>query len=339
MSLSPPILPSTIDPKLREYIFRLNSELSSLSNSFEQLKSHPLMTLSKEDLTLLTSSNSNPSQDFNTQQVYGLGQLSQGQYTYAPIVSILPSPGDPLYQNGQIVFLFSGGMYHEYVFDGSVEPGTWRIVGGSGTVTSVDMTVPARLTIVGNPITGSGTLGLGENSHTYDKTLDSDATPVTVNANSTSDQNLSTFTFGTPDLDTLAKAVHIYAAGVYSTQAGQTPTIRFRLFLGGVQILNWQSNATTASAIDMNWEIDSYIIVTTTGVNGKVEAHGHSIVALGTVGGNLAETYLDTINAVSAVIAVNAGPVLQVTGRFSTQPAGAPRNSITERVLIVSQMN
>lgn len=37
----------------------------------------------------------------------------------------------------------------------------WAAVAGSGTVTSVDMSVPAFLTISGNPITSSGTLAVG----------------------------------------------------------------------------------------------------------------------------------------------------------------------------------
>jgi hypothetical protein len=55
--------------------------------------------------------------------------------------------------------------------------------GGSGTVTSVDATVPSILTITGNPITTSGTLAFGLATEAANKlfagpTSGSDATPT-----------------------------------------------------------------------------------------------------------------------------------------------------------------
>ena len=332
MSLPPPIFNhDTVSSQVQEYLRRLSESHNNLEARVALLSTHP---------SLATAEPPQPQVIIEQiPQVMGLGQLQQGQFTYAPVVLALPPIGDPLRQNGQIVFLSTGGNIVEYVFDGTTDPGTWKTTGMGGTVTSVAMTVPLRLVVTGSPIIGAGTLAVAENVHTWDKTVDADATPVTANANVTTDQTLMTFAFGTGELDTLAKAVHVYAAGVYTTQAGQTPTIRFRLFMDAVQILNWQCNATTASATDMNWELSVWFIITTTGAAGNVEAHGNAIVALGTVGGMLAETYLDTINTVSGGFGVNGAPVLAVKARFSTQPGAAPRNSITQRALIVTQLN
>src|SRR3981081_1365796 len=105
MTLAPPILPSTIDSRLREYIRNMSVEVNKAHEMIRDLKAHPLMNLDQSTLELLSQPSPfiSPSQVFDPQQIFGLGQLSQGQYTYAPIVSILPNLGDPLSQNGQIV--------------------------------------------------------------------------------------------------------------------------------------------------------------------------------------------------------------------------------------------
>lgn len=56
---------------------------------------------------------------------------------------------------------------------------SWTAVGGTGTVTSVAMTVPSIMGITGSPITGSGTLALTLNSQTASKFL---ASPVSSSA-------------------------------------------------------------------------------------------------------------------------------------------------------------
>jgi hypothetical protein len=263
-----------------------------------------------------------------------LGRASQPQIPYAPIVLDLPPASDPQSQDGSLV-IFDNLLYQ---FDGrtTTSPG-WEAKGGS--VSSVALTVPNRLLVTsGSPVTSSGTITVTENIHTFTKMVGVNVTPVTASANSTSDQDLMTFTFGTADLNDVGKTVHVHAAGTYLTRAGQTPTIRFRIFMDGVQILNWQCNATTAATTDNHWEIDAWFVVTAGGVNGTVEAHGKATVTLGTVGGMDSQVYLDTITAVSGLIALNGNPVLKVTGRFDSQP-GTPFNSLTQRMLLVTYHN
>lgn len=120
MALAPPILSSSVPYEVREYLRRLNEDQTRLNNDLKALSRHSLLSDS--------ISPSPPSSIIVEQrtQVIGLGQLQQGQFTYAPVVLSLPPVGDPLSQNGQIVFLSSGGMYIVYIFDGTVDPGIWR---------------------------------------------------------------------------------------------------------------------------------------------------------------------------------------------------------------------
>jgi len=265
-----------------------------------------------------------------------LGVLAQPQIPYVPTGTAVPNVNDPQSQDGALFRLSTTNTL--YRFAANPPPGSWVALAG-GTVTSVALVVPTPLTVSGSPVTSAGTITLAEASLSYARALAADTTPVTANANVTTDQNLQAYTVLAGTFNVLTKTIRVFAAGNYTTQAGETPNVRLRLFLGGVQILSWNSNATTASATDMAWEIDAVITVSATGAAGTVEAHGRACVTLGTTGGAAAETYEDVIVAASGAIDLTANAVLQVTGRFSTQPGAAPRNSITERMLIVERLN
>lgn len=270
-----------------------------------------------------------------------LGVLSQPQIAGAPGYSTAAFPsgnsGDPNVQANAL--LVDSTLMHLFWVDGSTSPPTIIDLTASGGVTSVGLSVPSSLSVAGSPVTTTGTLAVTEAALTYARALDADTAAVTANANVTTDQNLIAYTVGAGTFNTLTKTLRMYGAGIYTTQAGETPTVRLRVFLGGVQILSWTSAATTASATDIAWSLDSWITVSTIGASGKVEAHGIATVTLGTTPGVAAAVYQDAITAASAAIDLTAAASLQVTGRFSTQPGAAPRNSITQRLLVVERLN
>lgn len=144
MGMPPPILPTSVPYEVREYLRRLNENFSRLDRDIKQLKINLPSSIEREEPLERVI--------LERTQVIGLGQLSQGQFTFAPVVLALPLEGDPLRQNGQIVFLSSGGSYLVYVFDGTVEPGVWRLAGSSGTVTSFSA-IPSSIFDVANPTT------------------------------------------------------------------------------------------------------------------------------------------------------------------------------------------
>lgn len=158
-------------------------------------------------------------------------------------------------------------------------------------------------------------------------------TPVTVNANSVADQNLMSWSIAAGYLNVVGKTVRGFAAGVYTTQALEVPTLTFRLKLGGVTLASWVSSAAIASATSVPWNLDFEASVNASGGTGNLETHGTLQIDLGATGTVTLMAFADDQNAPSAAIDLAAAQSLQLTVAFSTQPAGAPFNSATERQL------
>lgn len=84
-----------------------------------------------------------------------LGRLAQPQTGGAPALEAFPSTSDPLSQDGAL-FVLKGATDQLYRVNGDTEPETFELIGGGGTVTSVDTGVG----LTGGPITTSGTIDL-----------------------------------------------------------------------------------------------------------------------------------------------------------------------------------
>lgn len=146
---------------------------------------------------------------------------------------------------------------------------------------------------------------------------------VTVNTNTTGDQNLMAMTMSSWRMNYQGRTFVVVCRGRYTTQAAQTPTLTFKLKLGGVTIVTITSAATTASATNMPWSFECWITTATTGAAGTVQGNGRLQVTLGTTPAAATTTYLDVSTALSGAIGLNAAQTLQVTVAFSTNAATA----------------
>jgi hypothetical protein len=164
----------------------------------------------------------------------------------------------------------------------------------------------------------------------------SNVTPVTVNANSTSAQNLMSWAVPAGGLNKLLKSLRVFCRGLYTTQSAQTPTMTFTLKLGSVTLATWLTTATTASVTNLAWQIEAWLTTATIGASGNLEGHGQLQVRLGT-GAGASTDFLDTNTAVSSNLDLTASQTLQLTVTFSTNAASA--NSCSQRQMIVEVMN
>ena len=253
-----------------------------------------------------------------------LGKLAEPQIPYIPTGASVPSNSDPQSQDGALFRLSTTNVL--YRFDASSEPGSWVALSG-GTVTSVGLSLPIGFSVTGSPVTGSGTLAVTSKDSI-------NITTVTANANSTSDQNLMSYDIPANALNAGSRTIKISIKGIYTTRAGQTPTITFKLKLDGATIITFVSNTTTAAATDIPFEIEVYIICSSAGATGAAVAKGHLHFDDNATAGGNAKTHLDTNNVPLTSIDFTQVLTLQVTAQFSTQPA-TPFNSISQQLMIV----
>lgn len=167
--------------------------------------------------------------------------------------------------------------------------------------------------------------------------------PVTVNTNTTSDQQLMELSLSAGYLNTSGQPFKFFGAGVYTTQSGQTPTLTFKVKLCTVSgcgsgtvvtLASYTSGATTASASNMPWNLSITGTTVTTGASGNLEVHGFNGVTLGTTAGAAGATYNDTNTAASSTINLTSALFVDFTITFSTNAATA--NTCTQREGVVS---
>lgn len=167
---------------------------------------------------------------------------------------------------------------------------------------------------------------------------DTDFTPVTVNADLTTAQNLMNLSVPAGALNRIGRTVKIFGAGVYTTQAAETPTITITVSLGALTLATWVSSATTASATDIPFNFNLDLTTVTVGAAATMESHGNMIFNLGTTAGVDSEIYPDTNTAVLSSVDLTGALTLQVTVTFSTQPS-TPFNAATQRQLTLGIVN
>jgi hypothetical protein len=258
-----------------------------------------------------------------------LGQAGQPQKAYLPRYPTLPTRfggDDPYLQAGAEFVVGTVAPYTPYRVKDDLSGA--EVIGGSGTVTSVGITPSFPLIAVGSPVTGSGNISLNffkSPMLIYGLTV----TPVTVNAASTADQNLQAINIATGDFNSTFRTVHVWGAGVFSTDAVATPTLTFKLKLGPTVLVTITSGAADAGKTNAPWNFDIWFTVVTAGSGGVVEAHGRVMIDLTT---SFLRGYADTNTGTVSTIDFTAALTLQATVAFSVADAD---NACTMRQMVV----
>lgn len=311
-------------PQTKKDLDHIVSNFYKLENQLNNSKNDN----SNSNLTLdnirkaLESSGINP---INVQSL--LGKLSEPQLAGVPRYSSLPSTSDPNIQDTSLFVLTTNN--HLYYVNGASEPVSFIDLSAAvGSVTSVAISVPIELNVTGSPITTSGTFVITSNDSI-------NITTVTRNANSTSDQNLMSYIVPAGNLNLGARTLRVTGSGIYTTQAGQTPTITFKIKFGSTVLATVVSANTTASSTDSQFWFEFFIITSSTGASGAVVVKGRLSFndTNNPLDGN-PKLYHDINILPISPIDLTGALTLQITAQFSTQP-GTPFNSISQELLIV----
>lgn len=163
-------------------------------------------------------------------------------------------------------------------------------------------------------------------------------TPVTVNTNSTSDQQLMELSLGAGYFNSSKQPFLFDGAGVYTTQTAQTPTLTLKVKLCTVSgcgsgtvvtLISIVSTATIAAVTNNNWNLSVLGYTATTGTTGNLEIHGPLAVDLGALTTTADSLFVDTNTAVSSNIDLTAALFVDFTIAFSTNAVTA--NTFTQR--------
>lgn len=164
-------------------------------------------------------------------------------------------------------------------------------------------------------------------------------TPVTVSANTTSDQALQEISIPAALLNTLAQPYLAHNSGIFTIALAQTPTLTFKAKLctvsgcgsGVVVTLATITTTATVAATNNIWNLNLKLATTATGASGTILTHGQpglsiDIGAVSTIAGTL---FIDTNTASSS--AINLAGVLFLDFTVSTS-VGNAGNSFTSQI-------
>ena len=161
-------------------------------------------------------------------------------------------------------------------------------------------------------------------------------TPVTVNANSTGDQDLMSAVIPANTLNSVGRVLRGVIKGVYSTPAMSTATIEIKVQLGSLTLLDIVTDANAGSVTNDGFRFEFDIVTQTAGSSAKFETSGELSIDLGAATTTAANVYVDSNHAVSSTLDSTVNQTLQVTVAFSSASAS---NSCTQRQLILQTIN
>lgn len=161
-------------------------------------------------------------------------------------------------------------------------------------------------------------------------------TPVTVNANTTGDQNLISSSITAGLLNSVGKTLRLFVAGVYSTPIASTATITIKVKLGAVTLFTATSSANPGTVTNNSWNANIYVTTQTAGATASFECHGNLVIDLGATPGVADATFSDTNIATVGTVDSTVIQTLQTTITFS---AGSTSNSATQRQQLVESVN
>jgi hypothetical protein len=177
------------------------------------------------------------------------------------------------------------------------------------------------------------------------KSICVNVTPVTVNANVATDQNLMTCTLPAGILNLAGRTLRITTGDLYTTPVASVATINTKVKLCTVSgcgsgtvitLANITSSANPGTVTNNSINLQLLSTTQTGGASSAYEAHGNMVVDLGASPGLADSTFSDSNTATIGTIDSTAQLFLQITGAFSVASAS---NSRTERQLIVEVLN
>jgi hypothetical protein len=207
------------------------------------------------------------------------------------------------------------------------------------TVGSIEATAPAGLAGTDKQFADSVTHTWGHNSNNNGTMsfsgawVNTNLTPVTVNANVSTDQSLMTVSVPAGTLNRVGRSLRFYGTGVYSTPAASTSVITVKVKLGALTLITWTTTALgTVTAANNQFNISGMLSVQTAGASGAFEPHGLLTIDLGA--GNLVAdtTFADVNTATVGTVDITAAQNLLVTIAFSNASGS---NSTTQRQMIL----
>jgi hypothetical protein len=163
--------------------------------------------------------------------------------------------------------------------------------------------------------------------------VNTNLTPVTVNANVATDQSLMTVSVPAGTLNRVGRSLRFYGSGVYSTPAASTSVVTVKVKYGALTLITWTSTAlATVQATNNQINISGMLSVQTGGASGVFEPHGVLTIDLG-AGNLVADTsFADVNTATVGTIDVTAAQNLLVTIAFSNASAS---NTATQRQMVL----
>ena len=160
-------------------------------------------------------------------------------------------------------------------------------------------------------------------------------TPVTANANTTATQALGNYTIPAGLLNAAGKVLRVTAAGVYGTQAGQTPSLAITVSIGSLVIFG-VSYALAAGQFNHTWRIMFTMVVYTPGSAAIVDCAGTALYqATGST--NSAAALVDTNSGNLSPVDLTIAEPLGFYCGFTTNTS--PANTCIQRQLIVEVLN
>jgi hypothetical protein len=163
-----------------------------------------------------------------------------------------------------------------------------------------------------------------------------DVSPVTVNANTTSAQDLTSIVVPANTLNSVGRTLRVLVKGVYSTPSGSSATITVKVLLGSLTLLSMVTGANAGSVSNNSFIMEGQITTQTAGASAKFESSGTLTINLGAGTSSVATVYTDMNDAVSGALDSTANQTLQITIAFSV---GSGSNSATQRQLILGTVN
>jgi hypothetical protein len=173
----------------------------------------------------------------------------------------------------------------------------------------------------------------------------SNVTPVTGNANVSTDQILMSCNISAGQLNSVGRILQVWTAFVYTTPVASVATINIKVKLcsvGGcgsgtvLTLGSWTSSANPGSVTNNSVNVNMESTTQTGGASAAYEAHGNMTIDLGASPGLADSIFSDTNTATIGTIDSTIALQLQITAAFSVASGS---NSITERQLRVQLIN